>query len=410
MTRGFDRFLVGIFLLVPLTACSQSLPASVGNGGGTLPHPAAIEPAFTYRLLHSFGHGADGFSPTGRLVVLNGRLYGTTQYGGGKGNGTVFRVSDGGGEIIVHAFGKVPDGQQPVAALIDVGGTLYGTTEAGGAYNQGTVFSISVAKSGKYTEKVIHSFGAGNDGANPMAGLVAIEKGTTTELYGTTNAGGIYSGKGTVFEISTAGSNAEKVLHSFGQGSDGAAPQAGLVVRGNVLYGTTSAGGGSSNDGTIFSIRVSGREKVLYSFDCTSGTDPVATLTRLGSVLYGTAATGGSANCTTEYGSAFSINTSGTFRTVYDFGALPDGQVPKSTLTNVDGTFYSTTYSGGANSLGTIFSLTPAGLETVLHSFGTATDGSKPAANPIRMGITFYGTTTAGGKYGGGVVYAFTRR
>jgi uncharacterized repeat protein (TIGR03803 family) len=73
-----------------------------------------------------------------------------------------------------------------------VGGTLYGTTAGGGAYEKGTVFSMSPTG----TEKVLHSFGYGSDGAAPLAGLVKV-KGT---LYGTTSAGGTY-GNGTVFAL-----------------------------------------------------------------------------------------------------------------------------------------------------------------------------------------------------------------
>jgi len=43
-------------------------------------------------------------------------------------------------------------------------------------------------------ETVIHTFGNGFDGAAPLAGLIDV-KGT---LYGTTSAGGTY-GEGTVF-------------------------------------------------------------------------------------------------------------------------------------------------------------------------------------------------------------------
>lgn len=59
-------------------------------------------------------------------------------------------------------------------------------------YGDGTVFSIS--RSG--TEKVLHSFGSGSDGKPPTAGLIDVN-GT---LYGTTFVGGTH-GKGTVFAL-----------------------------------------------------------------------------------------------------------------------------------------------------------------------------------------------------------------
>jgi uncharacterized repeat protein (TIGR03803 family) len=62
-------------------------------------------------------------------------------------------------------------------------------------------------------------------------------------LYGTTQGGGAYQGVnaslgGTVFELTAQGN--ETILWSFGNGSDGQDPQAGLIMdaSGN-LYGTT---------------------------------------------------------------------------------------------------------------------------------------------------------------------------
>ena len=46
---------------------------------------------------------------------------------------------------------------------------------------------------------------------------------------------------GTVFSITTAGK--EKVLHSFGGGTDGVGPFAGLIDVKGTLYGTTEQGG-----------------------------------------------------------------------------------------------------------------------------------------------------------------------
>ena len=77
--------------------------------------------------------------------------------------------------------------------LLNVKATLYGTTEGGGAYDKGTVFRMSLTGT---DEKVLHSFGHGSDGATPLAGLIDV-KGT---LYGTTSAGGKY-GDGTVFAL-----------------------------------------------------------------------------------------------------------------------------------------------------------------------------------------------------------------
>ena len=81
------------------------------------------------------------------------------------------------------------------AGLVDAGGTLYGTTSAGGAYNCyacRTVFSTT--PSGK--EKVLHNFGEGTDGGAPMATMYY----DSGKLFGTTSAGGVH-GRGTVFSL-----------------------------------------------------------------------------------------------------------------------------------------------------------------------------------------------------------------
>ena len=85
-----------------------------------------------------------------------------------------------------------------------------------------------------------------NDGANPEAGLIL--SGNT--LYGTTYYGGGTNGDGTVFAVNTDGTGFTN-LHSFTAttvtypwtNSDGANPEARLILSGNTLYGTTFGGG-----------------------------------------------------------------------------------------------------------------------------------------------------------------------
>ena len=112
-------------------------------------------------------------------------------------------------ETVLHSFGSGTDGQDPQAGLVlDSHGNLYGTTYAGGIHNTcfgggcGTVFELSPREGGGWTETVLHSFGNGTDGTFPDAGLIFDSAGN---LYGTTGEGGIHNscmgGCGTVFEI-----------------------------------------------------------------------------------------------------------------------------------------------------------------------------------------------------------------
>src|SRR5208283_5818105 len=118
------------------------------------------------------------------------------------------------------------------------------------------------------TENLLWSFGNGTDGSAPSAGLIADKSGN---LYGTTYQGGA-NGEGTVFELTPSGGWSESLLWSFGSGADGQNPYAGLIMdaSGN-LYGTTGAGG-VHGGGTVFELTppttAAGNwtESILWSF------------------------------------------------------------------------------------------------------------------------------------------------
>ncbi len=327
--------------------------------------------------------------------------------------GTVFSITPSGAEKVLYSFGKSPDGRNPLAGLIDVGGTLYGTTSAGGMnncgyssdyYPCGTVFSVTPSGS----EKVLHIFRR-PDGIDPVASLIE-EEGT---LYGTTENGGKHhrcgGSCGTIFSITTSG--AEKVLHSFGKGNDGTYSVASLSEVKGKLYGTTTLGG-AYGLGTVFSITPGDKEKVLHSFgNGTDGTLPNAALIDVNGTLYGTTLTGGASNCNSvdSCGTVFSSE-----KVLHAFGGDPDGAGPVSSLINVKGTLYGTTEYGGAYACdiggrcGTIFSITTGGAEKVLRSFGSGTDGIHPMAGLIDVGGMLYGTTEYGGEYANGTVFALS--
>ncbi len=287
---------------------------------------------------------------------------------------------------VLHSFGKGNDGRVPAAGLIDVNGTLLGTTEYGGAHDGGTVFSIGTGG----TEKVLHSFGKSTDGAVPSASLIDV-KGT---LYGTTENGGAHNG-GTVFSITIAG--AEKTLYSFTNGFPGSGPAGSLIDVNGTLYGTTF-GGGAHNGGTVFSISTSGTEKVLHSFGSVAdGKYPSGALIDVSNALYGTTQEGG----TNGEGTVFRISTGGTEKVLHSFGSGTDGQNPVSGVVDVNDRLYGTTPYGGAYgsnySEGTVFTMATGGSEKVLYTFGCCSDGAEPYAGLIDVNGTLYGTTENGG-------------
>ncbi|MGB8888000.1 MAG: choice-of-anchor tandem repeat GloVer-containing protein [Candidatus Korobacteraceae bacterium] len=374
-------------------------------------------------VLHSFGNGTDGADPYGASLIFDaaGNLYGTTRDGGIHGEGTVFKLSpkEGGGwtETVLHSFENGTDGADPLAGLIfDAAGNLYGTTWLGGLHGFGTVFELS-PHGGSWTETVLHSFGSGTDGTQPLVSLIFDAAGN---LYGTTYEGGIH-GAGTVFELSPGqgGGWTEKVLHSFGSGTDGAYPLYGVSLTGSAgnLYGTTYEGG-IHGLGTVFELSPSGggnwTEKVLHSFG--SGADGASPYAELifdtSGNLYGTTFAGGIHSS----GTVFELSPSGgdwTEKVLHSFGNGTDGTEPFASLIDAAGNIYGTTIGGGLHGAGTAFELSPrddgSWTETELHSFSDGSDGGYPYAGLIfdRAG-NLYGTTWQGGIHGAGTAFEIT--
>jgi uncharacterized repeat protein (TIGR03803 family) len=165
-----------------------------------------------------------------------------------------------------HDFAGGGDGVKPYAnVVIGSGGTLYGTTEFGGTQGHGTVFSLTPPTSpgGPWTETVLNSFPSHHhDGGGPIAGVVIGRGGV---LYGATPYGGSSLG-GTVFALtppaSPGGPWSETVLYDFSGVPNGNKPDALAISRDGVLYGTTYFGGiascarsGSLGCGTVFSLK-----------------------------------------------------------------------------------------------------------------------------------------------------------
>ena len=263
-------------------------------------------------VLFQFGCCSDGLYPESGLIHHKNMLYGTTQGGGIYGRGTLFSLNPKTGSVsALYAFcgqQSCPDGAYPLQ-LIDIGGMFYGTTESGGAGNGGTVFSFDPETG---TETVLYSFCSQQncaDGDFPESGLVRIKG----RLYGTTAYGGEYD-SGTVFSLDLKG-NVETVLHSFNYNdSDGWEPNGGVIDIEGTLYGTTYYGGsgvcysGNENEGcgTVFALDLkTGAENVLYSFqnNGADGENPYSNLIYANGTLYGTTQLGG----TSREGTVFSI-------------------------------------------------------------------------------------------------------
>jgi len=351
-------------------------------------------------VLYGFQGGSDGESPDAGLTNVNGVFYGTTLAGGAKHDGTVFKVTASGAETVIHSFetgfGAGNDGGIPAGGLANVNGVLYGTTEWGGATGNGTVFEITTSGA----ETVLYSFAGGSDGAHPAAGLV----GVNGVLYGTTNGGGTGS-RGTVFRITTSG--AETVLHSFG--SDGTPGFGAMTDVDGLLYGTTYIGGATAcGCGNVFKITTSGEESVLYDFKGGSdGANPYKGLTEVNGALYGTTYEGGASNRGTVFKVTTSGKESVlySFKGGSD-GANPESRLVKIG----DAFYGTTSSGGGCSDkgCGTAFKITESSAETVIHRFGEGNDGAGPAAGLTDVNGVLYGTTIGGGPSHDGTVFALS--
>jgi uncharacterized repeat protein (TIGR03803 family) len=378
------------------------------------------------------GLNQDGANPAAGLVLSGGVLCGTTVNGGMQGAGTAFYLMpDGSGFNSFRSFGNPPDAANPQGDLISSGNRFFGASSGGGANGVGAIFvgqtngSVSILRS----FPAVNADTATNSGGASPSSPLALAGGT---VFGTTTAGGA-AANGALFSLSTNGA-VLSVLHDFslldsvtGTNADGALPWSGLVLSGDTLFGTTSAGGGGGN-GVVFSIKTNGSNfTILHDFtpmdwDSATNTDgaiPYGGLVLSSGTLYGTTTAGGFGG----RGTIFSMQTNGfAFNVLHHFSATDpvtgtnfDGAAPCATLTLSGSTLNGTASAGGTGAAGTIYSVKTDGTQfKTLYSFeplnpsnGTNSDGAFPVAGLLLIGNSLYGTTFSGGPGSVGTVFSF---
>jgi uncharacterized repeat protein (TIGR03803 family) len=369
--------------------------------------------SYKEKVLYAFTGQSDGWQPSGSVVRnAKGNLYGTTAFGGSLsglcdsgflhgGCGVAFKVSAKRKFSLLHTF-DFSDGANPTISVQDTSGNLYGTTEWGGnsacQYGGcGVIFKLT--PTGEFT--LLYSFTGGSDGANPNAPLIMDDKGN---FYGTT------SGSNTdfqeVFKLTNSGSL--EVLYVFSRsGHDGNIPNGVIRDSAGNLYGTTFEGG-AYGAGAVFKLDTSGKETVLYSFKGKSdGGLPLAPLVmdKAGN-LYGTASQYGyeKGNCdipnsTEGCGTVFKVDTAGVFSVLFAFHNV-DGEYPGPLMEDAHGTIYGTTAFGGncgQGGCGVVYKLTSHGKESVLYNFKGQSGGTWPGNLAEDSKGNLYGTTLDGG-------------
>jgi uncharacterized repeat protein (TIGR03803 family) len=357
-------------------------------------------PAQTVRTVHTF-NGTNGQFP--QVVVLeqgrDGRLYGTTIFGGTNGMGTIFKQSVAGtGNVVLYNFSG-PDGSSPGSGLtLGTDGNFYGAAAGGGANGFGVLFKINSAG----TLTALYNFTGGSDGGYPAGAPI---QGLDGNYYGTTNGGSVQDS--TFYKMTPSGSLSTLYTSSI---STGWLVQSGLLqgVDGS-LYATATLGG-ALNCGALLKVSTAGVLEGQYSFHCgAGGVSPIGTLAQgANGDLYGTTLNGGTHG---DAGTIFKIDSAlRSFSPIYNFGAFPgDGYGGYTGLAlATDGSLYGGTAAGGKAGQGSLYKITPSGTYTQLYSFPqmAGTSGQFLTAAPTQdTGGKFYGVTAFGGVDADGSIY-----
>ncbi len=313
------------------------------TGAGSL---FSLKPGGSAQTLHNFTAASDGSTPATQLALdSSGNLYGTARGGGVHGGGTLWEYSAKGAFTIRHNFGAGTDGASPLQGpVIGPTATLYGTNSGGAINTNGNVFQLTSA--GAYTS--LHNFLSGTDGHCPFSGLARNSAGV---LFGTTIGMG-YGGNpnGSVWKLS---GTTLTTLYIFKDGADGQYPtQAPTLDSAGNLYGTTTTRNGTAFAGSLWKITTLGKFSVLHSFTAaTDGATPNAPLLlNTDGNLYGTTSTGDPG----KFGTLFKITPQGVFTVLHSFTNLADGATPNGGLVHdASGTIY------GEVSSGQVFKLVP---------------------------------------------------
>jgi uncharacterized repeat protein (TIGR03803 family) len=302
-------------------------------------------------------------------------------------------------------------------------GSFYGTTPGGGAFGFGTVFQMS--KSGVFGHLSFSDFNAGSlpvgrqPGSAPTSTPVLSSDGW---LWGTTSAGGVNAGYGTIFRIRPE-TGAFQTMHNFASGFEGNSPVCGLVSDGQgYLWGVTRyTNNGTSTHGILYRIHeLTGVFERKLTFADTvapnKGRVPQGALYYDGAGnLWGSTSAGSSLG----YGNLFkyTIATS-TFTIVTEFsdrgvsaGAIKGSGAASALVPDGNGFLWGVTpYGGDSTGHGTVFKVEIAtGTATSVIEFsnnGASNKGSNPVGPLVNDGAgNLWGVASAGATSGEGSVF-----
>lgn len=213
------------------------------SGWGTI---FRISPSGAFTSLYSFCSLAncdDGVSPTYPPIEgSDGNLYGATRQN--PTGGVLYKLTLAGNYKVLYSFCRgifCTAGSQALQLVQDANGNFFGTTQYGGSYGYGTVFELTSQQ--QFID--LHDFDK-TDGAYLNAGLTLASDGN---FYGMTVEGGP-AGVGTVFEVTAAG--AFRTLYTFAPPYGGESTGGLFQGTDGYVYGTTPGSQGNAPYGSVF--------------------------------------------------------------------------------------------------------------------------------------------------------------
>jgi uncharacterized repeat protein (TIGR03803 family) len=247
--------------------------------------------------------GSNGANPLGEMLVAsNGKLYGTTSFGGAAtGNKNYFSIEDGSFNLregtgfgvlfeydpVAGNYSKkveftLSTGTNPYGQLMEASdGFFYGVTNRGGANNGGTIYKFDLANN-QLTKLKDLPANAGFAVNGPRSGLTEAPNG---KFYGVTPYGDGVGGGGIVYEYNPATGDFT-ILKKFpavysAVPNDGNVPMGRLTVGADgMLYGLNSQGGDQSLlGGSIFQVNpTTGQVVIKKLLDASIGVFPKGSL------------------------------------------------------------------------------------------------------------------------------------
>lgn len=399
--EDFDRIPKGTGGLNILTVAGGKLYGTTEGGGA---HEAGVlfeyAPGTDVFIKHVDFDETSGYVPkSGLALASNGKLYGTTAYGGLGESGTIFEFNPASNTLTKKLdLNIATNGGYPLSSTLCqfTNGKLYGLTHHGGSMGWGVLFEFDpISKT--FTNKM--EFIDSSTGANPEGSLVLHPSG---KMYALMRDGGAHS-QGTLVEYDPV-TNILVAKVNFDGVAKGRVPFGGLTLAPNGKYYGMTGYGGVSDMGVLFEYDPA-TEAFAKKIDFTgpNGREPRGDLLVAGGKLYGMTKLGGTDN----NGTLFEYDMASTLTVKVDFKAPISGSDPFGSLVQgADGMLYGLTSAGGSGADGVLFRYDPVTQQySKLFDFDFEAEpggGGPRGSLALGAGNKLYGFTTYGGWSGGG--------